>query len=344
MRVLFVADGSPEIGTGHVVRCISLLMKLREEGHVCHWVLKETKLSLVDRVRGAADGVKCMSPTLSHDEVWEYTLNYIEGQEVDFVVSDHYSTTLGHFEAVLKKGSRLLIIDDMADRQYAGNLLLNQNSDDIQLYEGKTVRMDRLLLGPKFALLKPEFAGLEASAQPRDQARRVLLTMGGVDRHNLTAMFLKALLTVSEGWVIDVVLGPCYAYEESLRPLIEDAPQSIVLHRNAASLLPLMRTAALMICAAGSTVWEGCCTGLPMVIIQSAENQRLVVDQVVRSRAAVFLGRRETISEAAIRDTCFGVMRDVQERRRLSFACHGLVDGRGAERVVLEMERFFREN
>jgi len=344
MKALFVADGSPEIGTGHIVRCLSLLMKLRKRGHACHWVLKETTPSLVDQIRCAASEVMCISGVFSHDEMWEFVLSCVQDQEIDFVVSDHYSTTLRHFEAVLRTGTRLLIIDDVADRQYAGNLLVNQNSDSIALYQGRTTRMDRFMLGPKFALLKPEFADLEECPLYRDQARRILLTMGGADRHNLTLEVLQAILPISGGWAIDVALGPCYSHVKSLRPLAEKAAQTVVLHQGMTSLLPLMRTAGLMICAAGSTVWEGCRTGLPMVLIQSADNQRLVVDRVVRSRAAVFLGRRETVSEAAIRDACLGVMRDVQERRRLSFACRGLVDGRGAERVVLEMEQFFRED
>ncbi len=344
MKALFVADGSPEIGTGHIVRCLSLLMELRKRGHACYWVLKETTPSLVDQIRRVANGVTCVDRDLSHDEVWEFVLNCIRDQEIDFAVSDHYSTTLRHFEAILKTGSRLLIVDDIADRQYTGNLLLNPNNDNTAVYQGRTIRMDRFMLGPKFALLKPEFADLEERPQYRDQIRRILLTMGGADRHNLTLEVLKAILPIAEGWAIDVVLGPCYPHAESLRLLSEKAPRTVVLHQGVTSLLSLMRMAGLMICAAGSTVWEGCRTGLPMVIIQSADNQNLVVDQLVRSRAAVFLGRREAISEALIRDTCRRVMQDVQEQRRLSDACRGLVDGRGAERVVLEMEHFFRVN
>lgn len=303
--------------------------------------MKDSGSSVAEMLLKVTDRVEYVAPHLSHDEIWDAVFGYAQDKEIDFVVSDHYDTVYRHFEAVLAKGFRLLVLDDIADRRYTGNLLLNQNAFDANIYCGKIVRMDRLLLGPRFVLLRPEFASFEKPPEVRSTAGRILVTMGGADRKNQMFKILQALCRASEAWAIDVVLGPFYTHEESLKLPIANATHKISLHRRVASLLPLMKKADVMVCGAGSTVWEGCRMGIPMAVIQSAKNQDLIADQLIRTKAAAFLGDGDVVTEDHILKVCHRLMRDAGERQRLSTACYNLVDGGGAERVVREMERNF---
>jgi len=339
MTVLFVADGSSSIGLGHVMRCLSLLVALKKQGHQCLWALKRTDPRILDRVSKAADRVLILEPTLSHDDVWTHVLSYAQTQCVDFVVSDHYETMHQHFKRILSLGLRLLIIDDIADREYSCTLLLNPNSSDVKLYQGRLVGVDRLLLGTEFILLRPEFASTQKSLKVASDVGRVLITMGGSDRYNMTYLALQAL--ACEGaWAIDVVLGPGYQHTHSLVTLQQRTTCELTLYHAVDSLLPHMVVADLMICSAGSTVWEGCCVGVPMVVIQTVANQDQVVLQVQKTGAVQFMGHRKEVDVMKLRQACFTLMKDIAGRQALSDSGRQLVDGLGTVRVVNEMERY----
>lgn len=334
MNTLFVANGSSDIGMGHVIRCQSLLQTLALRSHRCFWAMKGLPGAPVDRAAGTGAEVIRLHPALLPDEAWKTVLAYAKDLGIDFLVSDDYDTVHRHFQAALGAGLRLLILDDIADREYSGDLLLNQNATDGGIYRGKADRVGRLLLGPEFALLRPEFSVLAEVPDARNRPERVLITMGGADRYNLTHDALAALQDMDVS--IDVVMGPYYAHEVSLGPLLNGR---VTIHRNVTSLLPLMQAAGWMVCSAGSTVWEGCRAGLPMVVVQTVKNQDQVAARIVSSHAAIFLGHRDTVTQSNFRMASEKLVEDVCLRMQLSLAGRRLVDGRGAERVAAAMEK-----
>ena len=51
MRIAFRTDASSQIGTGHVIRCLTLADALREEGAECQFVCREHEGHLMDHIR-----------------------------------------------------------------------------------------------------------------------------------------------------------------------------------------------------------------------------------------------------------------------------------------------------
>lgn len=356
MTVLIRTDASHEIGSGHVMRCLTLARALRDRGADCHFVSREHPGNLIKLVR--KHGFQTTSlPQASdplapkprdHDRLrhhawlgtdWEtdarQTTKALKIPTVDWLIVDHYSLDWEWEHTMRRVASRILAIDDLHDRRHDCELLLNQNpSDSNHPYRTLLPPNGVPLLGPHYALLQPEYSELHPRTPPRSgPVRRLLIYFGGADNNNLTGITLTAVLAKSSrNLAIDVVINPDGPHADSLRDQAKEHPQ-VFLHERIPSLARLMVQADLAIGAAGTTSWERCCLGLPSLVITLTENQRPIAAALSKEGAIRWLGHwdelnQEEISAAidiAVREL---VLEDCSNRCRL------LVDGKGTERVT----------
>lgn len=326
MQVAFRADASLQMGTGHVMRCLTLADALREGGASCSFVCRPHPGHLLTLI--AQRGHQALAlPELKEDAEpnqngtahghWLGTDWAVDaqdtrqalsaqtgGQPVDWLVVDHYALDFRWEEALRSQAKRIMVIDDLADRPHACELLLDQN------WYGDTndARYDRLislsanrLLGPRFALLNPAYSQLRAVLPQRDGiVRRVLVFLGGSDPTNLTASVIKAMMVPDiQELALDVVVGVNHPDPTLIAALVGERPHT-VLHQNLPSLAGLMARADLMIGAGGSTTWERMCLGLPSLVIGVADNQ-LPTNQALHSAGYVnFLGHVTVVSISQI--------------------------------------------
>jgi UDP-2,4-diacetamido-2,4,6-trideoxy-beta-L-altropyranose hydrolase len=174
------------------------------------------------------------------------------------------------------------VIDDLANRRHDCDLLIDQNlGREEHHYMGLLPPHARVLAGTRYAMLRPEFATARPHALERRRAnwaeglpvRRVLVSMGLTDVGGVTARIMPAVLKVTSGCLIDIVIGSSAPGLPWLRDLAS-AHAGIALHVDSTGMSSLMAAADLAIGAAGSTSWERCCLGLPTVMVVLAENQR----------------------------------------------------------------------
>ncbi|KKK90338.1 hypothetical protein LCGC14_2724010, partial [marine sediment metagenome] len=136
----------------------------------------------------------------------------------------------------------------------------------------------KTLIGPEYALLRPEFAQLRSESLDRrkiPQLRRILITMGGVDKTNMTCRLLDALDggILADEIAITVVMGPHAPYLVEVRKRAEQMRRTTQVLVGVTNMARLMTDSDLAFGAAGSTVWERSCLGLPTVTVVLAENQ-----------------------------------------------------------------------
>jgi UDP-2,4-diacetamido-2,4,6-trideoxy-beta-L-altropyranose hydrolase len=277
-----------------------------------------------------------LESTLTRLEKYDRSKN---GQSNTVVVIDGYHFDCTYQRAIRASGCTLAVIDDYAHlERYEADVILNQN-----LGAGKlTYHCDsatRLLLGVKYALLRPEFMqwrGWKRSTP--DVAVKLLITLGASDPENVGLKVVRALQALrSPQLEVRMVSGPANVHLEALVDAAASAPMNVSIIRSASNMSELMAWADLAISAAGSSCWELAYMGLPAVLIVLAENQRLIADELSRSGVAVSIGdhehaRTEEIG-AAIGELIAGPERraDMSRRGRL------LVDGLGARRVRNEL-------
>jgi len=163
MKVAIRTDASADIGSGHVIRCLTLADQLRGSGGDVIFLCAMLPGALSDLVRSR--GYVCAllpqsvasSVMIDADETKAALTEMIPGI-LDWVVVDHYSLDSRWEQSVRTCCRRLMVIDDIANRQHSCDLLLDQNYDDQSRYQGLVPADCRLLLGPAYALLRPEYA------------------------------------------------------------------------------------------------------------------------------------------------------------------------------------------
>ncbi len=311
MNITFRTDASLQIGTGHVMRCLTLADALRASGAQCHFICREHPGNLITQIRQRGFTVsvlpaiaetfisdKLASETQSDYAAWlgidwaadaAQTKACVGTMAVDWLIVDHYAIDAGWEETLRPLCRKLMVIDDLVDRPHDCDLLIDQNlGRDASHYSQLVPKDCTVLAGPHYALLRPEFAALRnESLRRRDtpQLKHLLITMGGVDQADATGKVLEILqdCQLPADMRITVVMGTHAPWLERVQLLAKHMPRPTEVKVNVNDMAQLMTESDLAIGAAGSTSWERCCLGLPSLIVVLAENQRDVAAALEQS-------------------------------------------------------------
>jgi len=338
------------------MRCLTLAAALRDLGYGCDFISRELPGHLINEIVARGFPVhRLPKPNnngtstggLAHAQwlgvPWE--VDALESKAIlaalvpQLVVCDHYSIDLRWQLEAMPLGVRLVVIDDLADRQHNCDLLIDQNLGRCEKdYDGLVPTHCNRLIGPKYALLRTEFTSQRKASlarRPARQIRHILISMGGVDRPNVTSMVLKALKDscLPETCQIKVVLGKGAPWLDEVRKQAAVMRGSVAVHENVSDMASLMASADIAIGGAGSTSWERCCLGLPSLLVVMADNQVEAAHAMDKQGVAINLGRYE---EPRFKESLQLALLRLSNREHLSSmidASQRLTDGNGATRV-----------
>ena len=346
-------DASMQIGTGHVMRCLTLADALKSIGVLCHFICREHLGNLIDQIRQRGFSVSALPNSPESIVNKEQLFNYggwlgVEwmvdaaqtkaniSEIVDWLIVDHYAIDAG-WEQVLRASCRhLMVIDDIANRPHLCDLLVDQNYEDQDRYSEFVTNDCRLLLGASYALLRPEYAQYRAIKILRphtDGINRALIFFGGADSLDLTGTALKAFsINGLDHIELDVVVGANYLYHEQLSQLAALRGRTNI-HKPRNHLADLMFVADLAIGAGGVTNWERMCLGLPTLVVTVAENQIPISKILDRLGVIQLLGRSEDVSSSNI---SMALLSEIKSRKVSYQATKAmnLCDGLGVSRVI----------
>lgn len=293
MKVVIRVDASSQIGSGHVMRCLSLAVKLQKEHNAqVYFIMRQLTGNLCSLVQDKGYSVLPLpaEPTnqkLTGYEKWLTVSQEQDAKETieelktidtfDLLVVDSYAIDVTWENAVRPYVKKIMVIDDLANRSHNCDLLLDQN-----LYEDMYTRYDRLVpsrcqlyLGPKYALLRDEFYEARKALRHRNGTiQNILVFYGGVDATKETLKALHALEKIcnADFVTINVIVG-------SNNPCKGEIEKCCMMHTNwhfycqVSNMAEFMNQADLMLGAGGSTTWERCFLRLPALVTAVAENQ-----------------------------------------------------------------------
>lgn len=335
---IFRADASLAIGTGHMIRCRTLARALADGGWATILATRAVPDALVDTWPGRAASIVRLPADGSLDAEPELIRSRV-GPGAALVVGDDYGLTSAWFEGMRRDqpGAVLLAIDDLATETWPVDLVVNQNLGvEPHSYEELVPAGARVLIGPRFALLRPEFAELRRGGRARDgRIDRILVFMSGADRPDVTGRAAAALLSLDLPF--DLVVGGAYERLSALRAMVAGEARAS-LHVNTESMAQLMDAADLAIGAPSSASWERCALGLPTVLITLADNQVELGRELDRTGAGLALGRHASVSTADIADAVRSLAADPGRVAAMSRAAAEVTDGLGTERVLQEID------
>lgn len=343
------------------MRCLTLADALRERGASCNFVCRQHPghlLSLIEQrghhalaLPGLQEGAEPNRNDTEHahwlgtdwatdvQDTQQALSDHTCGQPVDWLVVDHYALDARWEEALRPKAKRIMVIDDLADRPHNCDLLLDQNLGRKEaayggLLKGKTT----ILVGPHYALLRPEFVALRAQSlarrQSNPQLRRLLITMGGVDKDNATGQVLGALQScrLPVDLRVTVVMGPHAPWLAQVQAQAAQMSRPTEVLVGVDNMAQLMAESDLAIGAAGGTAWERCSLGLPSLVLVLAQNQLSGAKALQKVGAAVLIQTYQEITEFAELLQTAGKAKEMLEK--LSMSAAEVTNGGGCHRAV----------
>jgi UDP-2,4-diacetamido-2,4,6-trideoxy-beta-L-altropyranose hydrolase len=359
MKIAFRTDASLKIGSGHVMRCLTLADALKAHGADCHFISRAHPGHLLEVIEQRGHKVHRLAAPLSHVEkakapahaawlgsTWQTdaadTAAMLADLQPDWLVVDHYALDQRWEEVLAPHCRKILVIDDLADRSHRCDLLLDQNLGRQPLdYAGLVPTHCQVLTGPHFALLRPEFAALRPYSLQRRQAqpalRQLLISMGGVDQPNATGQVLQALKTCAlpADCRITVVMGLTTPWLQNVQELARQMPWLTEVVVNVSDMAQRMADSDLAIGAAGSTSWERCCLGLPTLMVVLAENQRYIAAALDWAGAALALEfTNDERFAAKLKDFVLNLFGSQTSFGGLCLAAARVTDGKGTDLVV----------
>jgi UDP-2,4-diacetamido-2,4,6-trideoxy-beta-L-altropyranose hydrolase len=316
LKVVFRVDASLKMGTGHVMRCLTLAQVLKENGADVKFICRKHEGNLIDKVRSSGFNVyelevlkkSEVDNKLEHSHWLGATqeqdvhdcINTIKSKETDWLIVDHYALDEQWQKSLKPYYKKIMVIDDLADRKHQCDILLDQTfgrqHDD---YVALVPKDCELLLGSQYALLRPEFSKWRVYSLERrskSEFKKLLVNMGGVDVDNITENILDELkiCNLPNDINIIVVMGGAAPHLKSVKLKADILPYKIEVKVDIDNMAEIMANSDIAIGASGSTTWERCCLGLPTIQIVIAENQNIIAKSLVRNNAIkIFQDRKE---------------------------------------------------
>jgi UDP-2,4-diacetamido-2,4,6-trideoxy-beta-L-altropyranose hydrolase len=338
-RIAFRLDASREIGAGHFSRCLTLAQALRERGAQTLFLSRNLPADLAACL--ASEGhvlTELLAVTVEQEAI--ECAHILNNFRPDWLIVDHYKLDARWEIAVRDKCGGIFVIDDKADRPHSCDILLDQNFNPRSQanYRAFTQPDTRLLLGPLYALLPPDFAAKRAErGVVTGEVKRVLICFGGSDPGNHTATAIEAIRPfVDRLEQIDVIIGSLSQNKENIASLCRKLPNAH-LYSPTRNMSQLLLQADLAIGAGGTMTWERACLGVPSLAFGIAENQVAILEAlseagIIGGQASMPIADQQTITR------WIGIALDSAAfLRGLSSRSLNLVDGLGAERVARQL-------
>lgn len=289
-QATFRVDSSTKIGAGHLMRCLTIADKLKKCGYKVTFICRNLSGNLISLINHKViilprnDSFESehlyldwLGATQKKDAI--ETISVVP-QNLDLLIIDSYALDEVWHRELRRYTKKIMVIDDLANRAFDCDILLNQNlSSQVDDYQNKVPDDCELLLGSNYALLRAEFAELRKEAlikrENTKKIKNVLVCIGGSDPDNIIYDILQQ---IDNRYSVVVAIREESPHNQVLKDYAKDKDIEIII--NPKNMAKLMLDADLAIGASGSSAWERCCMGLPTLLIIAEENQRVIAESL----------------------------------------------------------------
>ena len=329
-RAVIVANVSVSVGGGHLRRCMVLGKALVAKG----W-----------RVIAALPDADFAGTLLASEKIEVVVVQKYDAAALaeavphgcDVLIVDHYGLDVAFEFDCRGWASRILVIDDLADRRHDCDILVDQTPErEISAYGDLVPAGCRILAGPNYALLHPNFARLREPLRPTaKRIERGLISLGATDPDDMTSVAIEAFQCSGLAPQLDIILGAGAPHIERVtRAAANFANGKATVHVEVGDPASIVRHADIAIGAGGVSSLERCCLGVPSLIISLADNQMGNAFGIAKAGAAVFVGKMMDIDKSLLASELRNLANDDNRRGAMIASARKLCDGLGRDRIV----------
>lgn len=338
MKKLYIrADGNSVIGTGHIMRCISIAEEYQRRGGECIFIVADESSESLLKGKDF--------PVIRLDSVWndlnqetERMVQLIRKEEIQLLLIDTYFVTERYLET-LKRYTKTAYIDDLEKFAYPVDFLINYSIyADQKDYDKLYAHADQklvFLLGTEYAPLRNEFS--DCSEKNINTVKNVLVSTGGTDSYHVALHLVKYLKdrNLFQNIRFHIAVGVMNSDYELIKNISSDM-SNVILYHPAKDMFGLMNLCDVAISAAGTTLYELCAAGVPVITYILADNQMKAADSFVKK--GVMLYGKDIRKEQDYSSGIFNCLEILKENptdlKQISRNCQNMVDGKGCERIV----------
>lgn len=319
MKIIFRVDSSTQIGSGHLMRCLTLAERKRKQYQAeVIFIIRDLEGSLIDLVE--RKGFKSIilpksnvEYNLNGYEKWLTVPQNVDAEEVkkilqdigqvDLLIVDSYAIDINWETIVRPFVKQIMVIDDLANRKHDCDVLLDQNFylDKESRYNGLVPNYCKLCLGPEYALLREEFYEVKKNLRKRDgNIKNILVFFGGSDTTNETMKALKAIVMLERADItVNVIVGQSNQHKDMIASFCDNYDY-MNYYCQVDNIAEFMNEADLSIGAGGTTTWERLFLELPSIVIAIAENQEKICEDCAKENYVLYIGRYYDVNEVDI--------------------------------------------
>ncbi len=335
----FRVDGSPDIGLGHIMRCLALADEFKYRGYKVFFISNEEHDIITNKnyivIKIPSNAKKSIgNKNLNLINEKDFIGNIIQQLQLDCLIVDHYQASLEYLTFLKNKLKILVLIDDFCMNGVPVDIIINGNIFSKKSYYSNVNESTILLLGSKYILFRAEFLNL-AKRVVNLNVKEVLITTGGSDNHNLTLRLLRILKTnsYSSNLKYNVIIGCMFRNEKEIENYAERF-DNIELFYNISNMCELMMKSDITLSTSGGTLYELAITGTPSISFIVAENQENLAKKMNELECTINLGWHNNVSDEMIKNKLNSLIKNLDIRKKISQIGQTLFDGKGAYRVA----------
>ncbi len=353
MNCIFRTDASRLIGSGHVMRCLTLAKALKKMRANVTFISRAHDGNLNSFIADSGfniialdnSNLKNTISNLSGYEQWLGTdqqtdakacIEKLHNIKIDWLIIDHYALDQEWEIQLSTHCDKILVIDDMANRKHFCDVLLDQNFSLKQdRYEALLPEKTIKLIGPQYALLDPSYSKVNhRKLNSNKLIKNLLVFFGGGDLFDLTSKTIEALSHKNfQQLKVDIVIGTMNQNRSQIESLLVHQKNS-TLHVQTKNMAELIARADLAIAAAGTNTWERLALGLPSIVITTAENQYSVIQDLSKKQYVHWIGDANQITSKSIQQHLQQVLDNPKELIIKSLKGQQLINKNGAKTVA----------
>ena len=327
-RLMIRCDGYPEIGLGHVVRCLALARQLRDVHSV------GVRFALRDLEPGPAMVREAGFPF----NLWDGRLDEgawlgdrLDEQQADALLLD-VRTNLESWQVARWRRDGLLVavLDDPSDRRLAADLAFYPPVPQLREMDW-TGFQGELCAGWDWLPLRPGFD--RKLPEPHNMEPHVVVTMGGSDPAALSLRVLRALEGIDDVLRVRLILGRGFAHRAALEALRPTLRHPLEILEDVNDMPAALVDADLAVAAFGVTAYELAALGMPTILLALTEDHAASASALHDAGMAISLGVATQVTDAGLIEAIDNLLADPLSRQALRATCT-LIDGHGANRIA----------
>ncbi|MFC9541767.1 UDP-2,4-diacetamido-2,4,6-trideoxy-beta-L-altropyranose hydrolase [Lysinibacillus sp. NPDC056959] len=344
MNIVFRVDASFQIGSGHVMRCLTLANQLKDVGMQISFISRDLPGNMNDYI-ATQFPVKAL-PTINVPntsqwikENWSQdvleTAKNLDHNIPSLLIVDHYSLDFQWENAMYKYVSKIMVIDDLANRKHDCDILcdptVTRKKDD---YKNLIPSKSKIYCGAKFVIIRREFREYQKNTYTPSKKPCIHIFFGSMDFNNFTFKFTKYLLENFKNISLIIIISSKYKNSSDLMGLILHYKNRVEIYIDVENMEYYMYQADFAIGAPGTATWERACIGLPAIYLATNNNQHDILVNLNKQKLCVYLGKAWDIEEIKFVNSVSAIIRDTGLLKEIQKNCRDLVDGLGVNRLL----------